>query len=83
MSFRRDNDAYEAWLARQCDVVAACSPCNLRKGNLTPQQARMFPRQPPFAPTVHQLHRNGRLFPPNYLHDSWLDYLYWDTELDP
>jgi hypothetical protein len=55
----------------------------LRKGNLTPQQARMFPRQHPFAPTVHQLHRNGRLFPPNYLHDSWLDYLYWDTELDP
>ena len=42
------------------NVVAACSPCNLRKGNLTPQQARMFPRQPPFAPTVHQLHRNGR-----------------------
>jgi 5-methylcytosine-specific restriction endonuclease McrA len=65
------------------NVVAACSPCNLRKGNLTPQQARMFPRQHPFAPTVHQLHRNGRLFPPNYLHDSWLDYLYWDTELDP
>ena len=27
------------------NVVAACSPCNLRKGNLTPQQARMFPRQ--------------------------------------
>ena len=65
------------------NVVAACSPCNLRKGNLTPQQAKMFPRQAPFAPTVHQLHRNGRLFPPNYLHDSWLDYLYWDTELDP
>ena len=29
------------------------------------------------------LHRNGRLFPPNYLHESWLDYLYWDTELEP
>ena len=26
------------------NVVAACSPCNLRKGNLTPQQARMFPQ---------------------------------------
>ncbi|MGY4433277.1 5-methylcytosine-specific restriction endonuclease McrA [Bradyrhizobium sp. F1.13.1] len=64
-------------------MVAACSPCNLRKGNLTPVQAKMFPRQHAFAPTVHQLHRNGRLFPPNYLHDSWLDYLYWDTELDP
>jgi hypothetical protein len=33
----------------------------------------------PFQPTVHHLHRNGRLFPPNYLHDSWLDYLYWDS----
>jgi hypothetical protein len=64
-------------------VVAACSSCNLRKRNPTPQQARTFPRQPPFVPTEHQLHRNGRLFPPNYLHDSWLDYLYWDTELDP
>ena len=50
---------------------------------MTTAQARMFPKQAPFAPTVHQLHRNGRLFPPNYLHDSWLDYLYWDTELDP
>ncbi len=65
------------------NVVAACSPCNLRKGNLTTHQAGMFPRQTAFAPTVHQLHRNGRLFPPNYLHQSWLDYLYWDTELDP
>ncbi len=65
------------------NVVAACSPCNLRKGNLTPQEARMFPAQMPFQPTVHHLHRNGRLFPPNYLHDSWLDYLYWDSELEP
>ena len=35
------------------------------------------------VPTVFELHRNGRLFPPNYLHESWLDYLYWDTELEP
>ena len=65
------------------NVVAACSPCNLRKGNLTMAEAGMFPSQMPFAPSVQHLHRNGRLFPPNYLHDSWLDYLYWDTELDP
>jgi len=32
---------------------------------------------------VHDLHNNGRMFPPNYLHDSWLDYLYWDTVLEP
>jgi hypothetical protein len=29
------------------------------------------------------LHNNGRLYPPNHLHESWLDYLYWDVELEP
>jgi len=65
------------------NVVAACSPCNLRKGGMMPQHCGMWPAQSPFQPTVHDLHQNGRLFPPNYLHDSWLDYLYWDTELEP
>ena len=65
------------------NVVAACSPCNLKKGGLLPNQANMFPAQKPARPTVAQLHRNGRMFPPNYLHQSWQDYLYWDTELDP
>jgi 5-methylcytosine-specific restriction endonuclease McrA len=65
------------------NVVAACSPCNLTKGDKLPRQVNMFPRQKPYAPSVQDLHRNGRLFPPNYLHDSWLDYLYWDTELEP
>ncbi|MGL5361402.1 MAG: HNH endonuclease, partial [Bosea sp. (in: a-proteobacteria)] len=23
------------------------------------------------------------LFPPNFLHESWMDYLYWDSELEP
>ena len=22
-------------------------------------------------------------FPPNHLHESWMDYLYWDVELEP
>src|SRR5690348_10905316 len=65
------------------NVVAACSPCNLRKANLTMDEARMWPSQMPFQPTVHHLHKNGRLFPPNYLHESWMDYLYWDSELEP
>jgi 5-methylcytosine-specific restriction endonuclease McrA len=65
------------------NVVAACSPCNLRKGNLLPKEARLWPKQMPYRPTVHDLHNNGRLFPPNYLHESWFDYLYWDTVLEP
>jgi 5-methylcytosine-specific restriction endonuclease McrA len=65
------------------NVVAACSPCNLRKGDRLPREVEMWPMQPPFAPSLQDLHRNGRMFPPNYLHESWMDYLYWDTELEP
>ena len=65
------------------NVTTACAPCNLRKGGKMPAKAKMFPAQKPYRPTVHELHRNGRFFPPNYLHESWLDYLYWDTELEP
>lgn len=65
------------------NVVTACSPCNLRKGGRLPHQCGMFPAQKPVRPTVTHLQRNGRLFPPNYLHESWHDYLYWDSELEP
>ncbi len=65
------------------NVVTACSTCNLRKGGMSAKRAGMWPAQLPYQPTISDLHRNGRLFPPNYLHASWLDYLYWDTELDP
>ena len=65
------------------NVVTACSPCNLRKGGKSPREARMWPSQLPYQPSVADLHNNGRPFPPNYLHDSWLDYLYWDSELEP
>lgn len=65
------------------NVVAACSDCNLRKGGLLPAAAGMWPHQMPYRPSVFDLQKNGRQFPPNYLHESWLDYLYWDTELEP
>lgn len=65
------------------NVVTACAPCNLKKGGQMPAQARMFPLQAPYRPTVGDLHKNGRHFPPNYLHESWQDYLYWDSELEP
>ncbi|MFN3867668.1 MAG: HNH endonuclease [Hyphomicrobiaceae bacterium] len=70
-------------MTRWDNVVTACAPCNLAKGNKMPREAGMVPMQSPDRPTVFELHRNGRQFPPNYLHDSWLDYLYWDTELEP
>ncbi len=64
------------------NIVTACAPCNLRKGGKSAREAQMFPAQMPKRPTMAELHVRGRRFPPNYLHDSWTDYLYWDTELE-
>ncbi len=65
------------------NVVAACSTCNLRKANRLPEEAGMFPRTAPHVPSHFELQNRGRQFPPNFLHESWLDYLYWDSELEP
>jgi hypothetical protein len=42
----------------------------------------MHPRRSPRRPTMYELQDRGRRFPPNHLHESWLDYLYWDIELE-
>lgn len=63
------------------NIVAACSHCNLRKGGRHPKDCGMQPRSRPHRPTMFELQTQGRRFPPNHLHESWLDYLYWDVEL--
>lgn len=63
------------------NIAAACSKCNFKKGGRMPKEAGMIPQKKPYKPTMHQLQAQGRRFPPNYLHESWLDYLYWDVEL--
>ncbi len=65
------------------NVATACSPCNLKKGGRTPRQAHMPLHVQPIRPTNWQLQDHGRCFPPNYLHDSWRDWLYYDVELLP
>ena len=64
------------------NVVTACGPCNLRKANKLPRECQMQPRMEPRQPTSWELQENGRSFPPNHLHESWRDYLYWDSELE-
>ncbi|MFZ4761731.1 MAG: HNH endonuclease [Alphaproteobacteria bacterium] len=64
------------------NVVTACSDCNLRKGCKTVKECGMLPAYTAYRPTMYQLQENGRAFPPNFLHHSWRDYLYWDSELD-
>lgn len=64
------------------NIVTACSPCNLKKGGRMPKDCAMTPHRAPYRPTAYELHAVGKKFPPNFLHDSWMDYLYWDVELD-
>jgi 5-methylcytosine-specific restriction endonuclease McrA len=64
------------------NVVAACSPCNLRKGAKSLKQSGLHLNRKPVMPTTCEMQARGRRFPPNHLHQSWMDYLYWDAELD-
>ena len=65
------------------NVVTACSSCNVKKGGRLFINSGMTLNQIPYQPTTEDLHKNGKNFPPNYLHKSWIDYLYWDVELEP
>jgi len=64
------------------NVVTACAPCNLNKGGRMPNGRGLVPKRKPVQPSVWRMQENGRLFPPNFLHESWRDFLYWDAELD-
>ncbi len=64
------------------NIVTACARCNLTKGGRTPKEAGMAIARPATRPTMFELQERGRRFPPNHLHESWLDYLYWDIELE-
>jgi hypothetical protein len=47
-----------------------------------PRECGMHPATVPFQPSAFQLQENGRQFPPGFLHESWRDFLYWDSELE-
>ncbi len=62
---RKGPDAWE-------NLVAACVPCNNRKGNRTPEEAGMRLRRPPFRPS-HVMFLRDFL---GTLDDAWRPYLY-------
>ena len=64
------------------NIVAACSSCNWKKGGRLPREAGMRLTHKPAQPSIYELQAQGRRFPPGYLHESWLDFLYWDLELE-
>lgn len=66
------------------NIVTCCGTDNVRKANRTPEQARMKLLRKPFEPTGHQLDKIARkiTYPRERLHQTWMDFLYWDAELE-
>ena len=58
------------------NIVAACWTCNMAKDD-----QHLKPMHLPHKPSARELLTAQREFPPGYLHESWLDYLYWDSEI--
>ena len=62
------------------NVVCACLPCNVRKGNKLLEEARLALRKQPVKPKASPL----GLLSPQRIHPSWrnfLDVAYWNVEL--
>lgn len=64
------------------NIVTACRACNTRKGHRLPHECGMYPIHEPRQPDIFELQVKGRKFPPHFLHESWGDFLYWDSELE-
>ncbi|MDH5187956.1 MAG: HNH endonuclease [Rhodospirillaceae bacterium] len=63
------------------NVVSACAPCNIKKANRTPLEAQMPLIQPPLEPSIKLLNRVAKTFHGDNVHHTWVDYVYWDSEL--
>lgn len=66
------------------NIVSCCNKDNLRKGSKTPAQAGLKLLRQPFVPTSHQLDAAAMRLPgaADQLHQTWMDFLYWDVELE-
>lgn len=65
------------------NIVCSCTACNLRKANRTPKESGMFPDPAPRKPNQFELARNAkRLIKSSPAPKDWIDFLYWDAELE-
>lgn len=68
------------------NIVAAYRTINELKDNMS---AAEFEKRhgykllrKPYRPSWGELYNKGKKYPPRYLHETWEDYLYWDSELE-
>lgn len=66
------------------NIVTCCHADNLRKGAKTPKEAGMRLLRQPFEPTPYELDVAAKHCTriKDQLHETWLDFLYWDIALE-
>ena len=64
------------------NVVTSCSHCNWTKGSKSLRASGFNLLRKPQEPSQYSLRLKSKNFPSNYLHESWRDYLYWDSILE-
>ena len=70
------------------NILTACIECNTDKRDELPKWSagkghRLRPLKTPRQPTTAELLHAGLEFLDDEARDTWGDYLYWNTELDP
>ena len=65
------------------NVVTCCQKDNLFKGSKSLKESGLRLLRAPQVPTPHQIDEMAKKFASkNNLHETWLDFLYWDSTLD-
>lgn len=59
------------------NIVAACSPCNSKRGN----NDKIRPAYEPYKPDYWEMVEKRKKLPIIIPHESWIPYLDWDREL--
>ena len=60
------------------NVVTACTSCNFRKGHNSLKESKMSLACLPREPSIRELQKMVKHYPPTFIHKSWSSYLQWD-----
>jgi 5-methylcytosine-specific restriction endonuclease McrA len=65
------------------NIATACSDCNRRKGAMSLERCGLTLVRKPSRPSAADLLRLETRAPHASLHRDWIDFVYWDSALEP
>lgn len=68
------------------NIATAHRDVNQSKDSLSLKQFRrksgLYLLREPYEPKPYEMLNKGKKYPPKFLHESWADFLYWDSEIE-